>query len=182
MKKGYTLIELLVATAIFATSAILISQLFILSYRAQRKILVANQIAQGISYVIEYMGRAIRMAKKDDVTIRGIKKDCSGNPTDRVNFVVSASGDRIKFRTYKLNECQEFFLETGRIKERKGSLENFLTPDDLEVKTLKFIVQGDSPGDSLQPRVTIFLEIQKKNQPQTKFSVQTTISQKDIDI
>lgn len=182
MKKGYTLVELLVATGIFATVTILISQLFVLSYRAQKKALTTSYLAQSVSYAIEYMARAIRMAKKDDITIREIKKDCSGNPTDKINFIVSPSRERIKFRTYKLNECQEFFLEGGRIKEKKDSFENFLTPSDLEVKTLKFIVEGDSPGDSLQPRVTIFLEIQKKNQPETKFFIQTTISQRDIDI
>jgi hypothetical protein len=56
-----------------------------------------------------------------------------------------------------------------------------LTPEGLEVTNLKFFVQGDNQNDNLQPKVTIFLEIQKKGQPATKISLQTTITQKDLD-
>jgi hypothetical protein len=125
------------------------------------------------------MSRAISMAKKDDLDIGGIITNCL--PGLYSNYYVENSNQKITFRTYKLNECQSFSLEGGRIKEEKGGQIGYLTPESLEVTNLKFFVQGDNLGDNLQPKVTIFLEIQKRGQPSTKISLQTTITQKDFD-
>jgi len=155
------------------------------AFNAQKRALAIREVIDGASYVIDYMSRAISMAKKDDLPIRGITFSCL--PSSYLNYYVENSNQKITFRTYKLNECQSFSLEGVKIKETKRGQnylapeENYLTPEGLEVTNLKFFVQGDNPNDNLQPKVTIFLEIQKKGQPATKISLQTTITQKDLD-
>lgn len=184
MKKGYTLIELLTGITIFLMLVFSTTEIILLVFRSQKRILATREIIDAASFSIEYMSRAIRMAKRDDVKIRGNITNCLVQ--NEKNYEVE--NQKIKFRTYKVtdSECQSFFLTNGRILEEKiktGSpvIQNYITPADLEVNNLKFIVQGDDVNDGLQPRVTIFLEIQKKGDPQTKISLQTTISQRDLD-
>lgn len=182
MKKAFTLIELLVGMGIFSLVMASTTGFFITALRAQRKALILREIIDNASYVLEYTGAALRMAKKDDIEIRGDSTSCLEGT--EINYETTGE-NKIRFRNYKLNVCQEFFLESGRIKEKRDGVENFeyyLTPNDLEVTKLKFNVSGDDLGDNLQPRVTILLEIQKKGQPETKISVQTTISQRDLDL
>ena len=181
MKKAFTLIEILTGVAIFLLVISSATGVFISAFRAQKRILSNIEIIDAVSFVLDYMSRAIIMAKKDDVEIKGDTTSCL--PELEKNYRTENSNQKITFRTYKLNVCQSFFLEpsTGRIKEEKGGVQNYLTPQNLQITNLKFIVNGDEPGDNLQPRVTIFLEIQKRNQPETKVSLQTTVSQRDLD-
>ena len=180
MEKGFTLVEILAGIFIFVLVVGTATSLLISAFNAQKRALAIREVIDGASYVIDYMSRAISMAKKDDLPIRGITQNCLPPPDFR-NYYVENSNQKITFRTYKLNECQSFFLEGGRIKETRAGQTNYLTPEGLEVTNLKFFVQGDNPNDNLQPKVTIFLEIQKKGQPATKISLQTTITQKDLD-
>jgi type II secretory pathway pseudopilin PulG len=188
MEKGFTLVEILAGIFIFVLVVGTATSLLISAFNAQKRALAIREVIDGASYVIDYMSRAISMAKKDDLEIRGIEFHCLPGYDFR-NYYVDSSNPQITFRTYKLNECQSFFLDLGskRIKERKTGQnypvaeENYLTPEGLEVTNLKFFVQGDDQYDNLQPKVTIFLEIQKRGQPATKISLQTTITQKDLD-
>jgi prepilin-type N-terminal cleavage/methylation domain-containing protein len=184
MRRGYTLIELLVAISIFSLVVAGVTGFFVSALRAQRKALASREIIDSASYVLNYMADALRMAKKNNIEIRGITKNCSGIPNNEVNYIITYRGQGIKFRNYKINECQEFFLESAsaRLKKWREGIENYLTPDDLEIRNLRFFLSGDNPGDTLQPRVTILLEIQKRNQPETIISAQTTISQRDLDL
>jgi hypothetical protein len=98
------------------------------------------------------------------------------------NFEVS--GSSILFRNYK-NQCQRIYLEGGRIKVSfDGGSSLDLTPSYVEVQSLQFVVRGDEVSpvrDNLQPRVTVSIKAQKKDRPETQITVQTTVSQRDLD-
>ena len=175
MKKGYTLIEVLVAVSIFTILVAGPTGLFITALRGQRKALAVMEIFDNSSYALEYISRALRMAKKDDLTVMNCLLG------DKVNYELTHSGQGIKFRNYN-DECQEFYLEGGQIKEAKGVNILSLTPDDLEITNLIFQVSGAEQTDYLQPRVTILLEIRKRTQPESKIRLQTTISQRNLDV
>jgi len=57
-----------------------------------------------------------------------------------------------------------------------------LTSADLEIVSCNFKLSGQSQDDDLQPSVTISFEIQKGTQPESKIRLQTTISQRNLDI
>ena len=65
MKKGYTLIEILVAVSIFTVIISIPTGFLVGSLRAQLKILASQKLLDQTSYLMEYMSRAIRMAQKD---------------------------------------------------------------------------------------------------------------------
>jgi type II secretory pathway pseudopilin PulG len=177
--KSFTLIELLVVTGIFSIAIGSISAIFVSGLSSQRKILAEQEVLNQISYVIEYMGRAIRMAKKDDISFGGGPKDCLSG--EKVNYE-TPSDSEIRFRNYN-NECQKFFLSGNTIYEQKnydtGGPSFPLTSSALKINSLKFRVFGESQNDNFQPRVTIFMEVERGGK---KFQFQTTISQRDIDV
>jgi len=185
MKNAYTLVEVLTTIAIFLLISGSVTGLFLSSVMTQRKALASQKLFDNVSYTLEYMSRALRMAKKDDIVIAGVTKNCLTG--DKVNYILSDGDRRIKFRNYK-NECQEFFIDNdGRIKETKNGITLPLTPSDfiISTSTSKFLISGANQTDNLQPRVTIFLDIETKGQkPESKarIKIQTMISQRDLDV
>jgi len=189
--KGFTLIEMLVALFIFSSVFSSISALFVSGIRAQSRTLASQQILREASYVIEYMGRTIRVAQKDDIEgVGGIGKDCLLG--DRgVNYATTTrpGGEiGIRFRNYK-DQCQEFYRECGdgvcRLKEEKAGSVSYLTSPNLNVAAFNITGSGwqQPPFDLLQPRVTIFLEIKRVGpEPQPRVRIQTTISQRNPDV
>lgn len=174
MKKGFTLIELLISMTIFSIVMISAIGLFNAGIENQRKSLALQTLCDSASYTIEYMSRTIRMAKKD---LDGIYI------TAGCNFENPGSNlSKIRFLNYH-KELQEFILENGQIKEKKGSAQfTALTSDNFQVNKLFFKLFGQCQTDELQPKVTIVMEIQTKEaEPQT-LNLETTISQRDLDI
>lgn len=174
---GFTLVEMLVTMFIFSLIFGAVSGLFVSAIQNQRRALAGQQLLGQTSYAMEYMGRALRMAKKDtDGSCTGVAK---------LNYVQTARG--IKFENY-LGQCQEFFRDcssgTCKLRETKGMTTSDLTSSNMEV--LSF---GIGPSDSwdqndlLQPRVTLYLEIRKTgSDPQPKIKIQTMISQRRMDV
>jgi len=172
MKKGFTLIELLVSMTLFLIVMVSVIELFISGIKTQKKSLALQTLSDGTSYAVEYMSRTIRMAKKD-LTGTYISTGC--------NFETVANG--IRFLNYE-KEDQWFILDNGQVKEKKDNDLEFtaLTSDNFRVTKLSFELSGQCQTDDLQPRVTITMEIQTKEvNPQT-LNIQTTISQRDLDV
>jgi len=181
--KGVSLIEMLAAVAIFAITVGAISGIFISAIRTQRRILAIQELLDQTSYVLEYMGRALRMAKKDS----------SGTCISAGNNYENVSGiSSIRFINYD-GLCQEFFSENNQLKEKKSSDNTAanlppsgtpITSTKLTVNSIKFNPSGQSESDTLQPRVTIFLEIEGREAAgsRPKIQIQTSISQRDLDV
>lgn len=172
--KGFTLIEVLTAVAIFSLVAAALFGFFGQTIKSQKNILSSQGGLDNASYALEYMSRALRMAKKDDV---GGINCLIGN---KVNYELTRDGKGIKFRNYK-DECQEFFWveDENRLKEWKSGetvTENYLTPLSMEITSF-LIGPSDSwdQEDNEQPKVTLFLEL-------SSLKVQTTVSQRNLDV
>jgi len=179
--KGVTLIEMLVAVAIFSITVGAILGLFISAIRSQRKVLATQELLDQTSYVLEYMNRALRMAKKDS----------SGSCTGTAGKNYENGIDWIRFLKFEYaagtDVCFKFYLSGTQIYESKGGAAGVpLTSNKISVNFLKFNLSGDviSESPNLQPRVTIFLEILGRgiggNRP--KIQIQTSISQRPLDV
>ena len=64
--KAFTLIEMLVAALIFSIVIGAATGVFVSAIKLQRYNLAHQQLLSQVSYAVEYMDRAIRMAIKDD--------------------------------------------------------------------------------------------------------------------
>jgi len=166
MNRGFTLIEMVVATAIFVLVMTAASGLFVSGLRAQRQSLAHQQVLSQTSYLMEYMSRAVRMARKD------MAGTCTG--TAKLNYAFS--GQCLKFINYK-NQCQQFCLEDGRLKNENGV---YLTSGDLQINSFNVSLSGQTQDDDLQPKATIFLDI--VGQEMTNIKIQSTVSQRNLDV
>lgn len=174
--RGFTIIEMLVAMAVFSLVIGTTIGIFVWAVKAQRRALAHQQLLDSTSYIMEYMSRAIRMARKDD-----LDGDCLIGT--KVNYEITHGGQGLKFKNYD-NECQEFYLLDGRLRENIDGIDDLpLTASNFTVNSFK-IDPSDSwdQDDTDQPRVTIYLEIQPKGTDEPKIKLQTTISQRNLDV
>lgn len=166
--KGVSLIEMLITVLIFSLVMGTAAGIFASAIKLQRYNLKHQQLLNQVSYTAEYMSRAIRMAQKDD-----------GTCIDGSNYLETA--DSIKFATYH-DQCWEFFLQNGQLKINKDGTVYELSSSSFQVSDFIVNVIGDGV-DNLQPKVTIYLEITGIGSGyQPKVKIQTTISQRNLDI
>ncbi len=179
---GFTLIEMLVGMEIFSTVMGIITGIFITGIRQQKMALDSQIVLDQTSYTLEYMSRALRFAKKQ----------LDGDPVclsvSGLNIETTRGGSGIKFINHlQDDDCQEFFLENNQIKYRRkiGQPEENslpLTSVKLEVASFKFDLAGEWQTDDLQPRITIFSEIKSAGASGQSQKIQTSISQRNLDV
>jgi len=172
-KKGFTLVEMLVALSIFSMALGITSQTFVAGIKLQRKFLASTESLNEISYLMEYMARSIRMAYKD------INNVCLTGP--KMNYQITHGGSGLEFME-KNSQCQEFYLDGETIYENKGNGAQINALTSPKVKVIAFNVgPSDSwdQDDQDQPRVTFFLEVEAHDK--TRIKIQTTVSQRNND-
>ncbi len=206
---GFTLIELMVSMVIFLLVVGVASSIFISIIKQQRQILAKVQILNQISYVEEYMSKAIRMAR--------VKKETDNYcdmPNGYIYFLTREDGSGfyrgIKFINQSADDaCQEFFLDNAVfgdddsplvLKELKNS-DNIddavpITPEALQIEFLRFGVNGSdgcyggeacpdgaTGEDEVQPRVTVLLGVKNlENLEGPATLIQTTVSQRNLNV
>ncbi len=176
--KGFTLIEILITVAIFSLAIGAMSGIFASVLRNQRQGLSTQQLIDSTSYNLEYISRALRMARKQT---KDLPSCLSQNG---LNYELNVVKDRITFLNYQ-GDCYQIYLQGNRIYQKRNQ-ENPLpiTPANLSVSSLQFNLSGESDADNLQPRVTLAFVIENINpkiQEKIKLRVQTAISQRELD-
>ncbi len=202
-KKGFTLIELIVVIAVLLFVVGAAVGIFVSITQHQRKILSEQELLNQASYVLERMSKAIRVAKKEDSQTATCLVDSFGNGYPGYNYLLTNPNVEgfytgIKFINQSDNDaCQEFYLDNDDpmnpvLKEKKDNgAEVAITSDKFMINSIRFSINGEDGsvqgeigapgGNSIQPRVTIFLEIQTKGDiNQSVKKIQTTISQRDL--
>jgi len=186
-QKGFTLIETLVSLFIFGMMSVALVNIFVGALNSQTRILQNQDLMSQTSYVLERMGKIIRMAEKD------VAGTCA--PAGESYLV---SGQSITFLTYDTKaaayRCAKFSLESNTIKESRSTdttaanlqAAQAITSSSIYVSGLSFTVTGDTLGESpaLQPKTTILINARYNavtaNPP--RLIIQTSISQRKLDI
>ena len=177
INKGFTLIEILVSVAVFSLVMAATSGIFVTVLQGQRKSLANQELINNTSYNLEYISRLLRMARKQTAQL----PSCLSQ--NGLNYEITRTGQGIKFLNYQ-GICYEFYLDAGRMYQKKDTEILPLTPAKIEVSLLKFSLSGASESDNLQPRLTFALAVNTKGQrPEEKaeIKVQTTVSQRELD-
>lgn len=192
-KTGFTLVEVIVAVTVFTIIIGIVMLIFSWVIETQEKTLASQELLFQTSFLMEHMGKSLRMAKKE---LNHPPTQCLNTVGRGFNFETNPPiNNRIRFINDD-NLCQEFFLSGARLKKRISTNDNaggfeaplYLTPPYLEVVSFRVNLIGAGQIDTpqpLQPRVTLFLEIRRAGPkpgllPSVK--IQTTLSQRDLDI
>ncbi len=178
-ERGFTLVEMIVAVALFSI-VMLVSITALLSLiDANRKARTLQSVVNNLNVALDGMVRSLRMGhtyRCDDQD--PIKTGSNSCPTggDTVSFIANDGGTV----TYRWDSASKR-LQIAR----DGGTYAYLTAPEIEILEMKFYVAGTTPGDSSQPKVVMVIKgfaNTGKGATQTTFSIQSTAVQRVLDI
>lgn len=152
-RRGFTLIELIVATGLFALVMVLSSGAYLLMIGLSRQ---AQGIATGIdnlSFAVEAMARDIRTGSAYNCGGIG---DCPP-PSGANSFsFTNTNGASVSYScSGTLGNCSA--STPGALQETVGTTLSTLTDPSVSVSSLTFYTVGTAKGDGQQPHVTIIV-------------------------
>jgi prepilin-type N-terminal cleavage/methylation domain-containing protein len=190
-QKGFTLIELMVATSIFMMIMLMAMGSLIVSSNAARKSQSLRLTMDNVNFAFETMTRSLRMGTNYSCVYSGGSIDLSstpqpqdcplrdGKPGSMVAFVPAVVD--IKNPPFPL-AYQRVSRPTGETStlqrcDRDGCVD--VVSSEVDVQDLRFYVDGSYPDDLIQPQVYILMRgtIVIKGEP-TSFAIQTIASQR----
>lgn len=170
---GTTLLEMIVAVALFSVTILAATEIFQMVVNGQRSAVAGQNTQESIRYALEVMSKEIRMAQKAE------SADCPGLGLTGKVFKTAGSGT-LQFKNSD-EECVEYFLEDdingiSRLKIDRDGVSDYITPDEIEVNNLQFVVI-DNIGVK-QSMVTLKMDVEAlgKELHKSKMKIQTTIS------
>lgn len=160
MKRGFTLIELIVSIFIFSILVFVAGGSFIGALAAQRRALNIKKVEENGSFVMELMTREIRVA----------------NPINTSNS--GCPGPSILSFQHPVNGAIEYSISNSQITRRVNGVNTIISNPDVTVARLNFCISGNSVNDDNQPRITIILGLSNKETQSETIDLQTTVSQR----
>jgi prepilin-type N-terminal cleavage/methylation domain-containing protein len=180
-KKGFTLIELMVATSLFVVVATVSITALITVKTANAKAQTKRSVLDNLNFAMENIARNMRIGTNYTCGF-----DSIGSPgADCVN------GDtKITFKDY-MGDAVTYSLSGNRIMKkitgianpsRTNSVALPITSPDIQINSLRFVVRQAEAG-GLQPFAIIFIDGVAKpgTKLETNFKVQTAASQRILD-
>jgi len=170
------MIELVVVIAILALVIVTASDLFLSMIKTQKKILAEQEVLNQVSYAIEYMARAIRMARADEFNTCVGQGESYGVYSNGIKFINHSSEDI----------CQVFLWDSVDkvLKESRDGGQTYIpiTSRDVIINSFTIKTYGEEMRDGLQARIVLVLDFQYRDSnisPARKI-IQTTISQRNM--
>lgn len=155
-QKGFTIMEIVVATTIFASALTIMMALFNYTLQINRRVDAQRQSAQGTRNFMEFLVREIRNGKIDYVTTFSKCQPAYYSTENNALAVLNRAGEP---------EC--FYIESGNLYIEKAGTISRVNPVNLTVdqSTFRFLVQPTTdphptnpPYPGLQPFVTIIAQ------------------------
>lgn len=158
-KKGFTLIELIIAIAIFVVVTSLVVSLLMTSLKGQKKVIAIQNVQDNARYLMEFMAKEIRMSDIDSATYYTLNISRPGGESVSYSFV----GDNI-IRT-------------------DSSMSGPINSNQVLVNG-RFYATGIGSGDNQQPKVTIVMKVETQGKPEeeSEISIQTTLTPRNLEL
>lgn len=161
--RGFTILELIVAIAVFSILTTLATGGFVRALKTERQISAYTAVNSNVGLFLEQIAREARTGS--NFCING--NSC---PSSSILSFLNASGENVTY-------C----LESGAIKRSIGSgcsSGQNITGDNVSVENLRFILFGNQNGDGYPPRVTILVGATSRlaSALSYKVNLQTTVS------
>ncbi len=180
-QKGYTIIETMIAVSLFVIIIVAGMGALLNANLLHQKSQSMRSILDSVSFVMEDMSKNLRVGYNYHCIDDGVLTSTTPHSC--------GTGGGISFKSSLGGQWVYYISNTGKIfKSVDGAVSFFqMTPDEIVIDPASFFkVAGAEPpstGDKLQPFVTIKLigTITIKNVV-TPFSLQTSVSQRTIDI
>ncbi len=188
--KGFTLIEVMIAVALFTVIMTIGVGAVLNSNNTHKKSQTVRAVLDNLSFIMEDMSRNIRLGSLyhcGDLSNIEAPQDCASSATLAFEGQAGASGDAGDQIVYGITSDDNINYKI--IKSTDGGITSkMLTPPEVSIDPLAsgFTVVGSAPfseNDSVQPRVIIRLAgaVTYKDLV-SKFTIETTVSERLIDL
>lgn len=179
-KKGFTLIEMLVATALFSIVMTISVGSLLSLVDANKKAQSITSVMNNLNFALENISRNMRLGTAFDCGDPGVPLDCTGGDT-RLRFTAS-DGRFIEYR-YQNEQLEQAIDIDGPGVIPLGPFVGITAPE-VHIENFKFYVTGATPGDLNQPRVVMVIQgyAGVSEKVRTDFNLQTSITQRVLDL
>lgn len=153
--KGFTILEMIVAIAVFTVVMTMAMEAILNINDAQKKIESFRAVSDNLNFALDAIGREIRTGD---------------------NY--SSTGDTFSFINARFENIT-YQLSGNQLIRSDGVNEFPLTDSKVSIDSLTFDLRGESSGDNFQPIVRINLSASSgvKEKVQSKIELQTSVSQ-----
>lgn len=175
--KGFTLVEVLVATAVFTIVMLAALGSLLISSNHSKKAKALRSAMDNVNYAMESMSRSLRTGSNYNCS-SGITlptsglSDCSGG--SEIAFM-PAYGTSANTKYYWNTLSTPYSLQKCTV---LGCVD--MTSDEVDITSLRFVVRGTDVSDGIQPSVYILMRgtVTIKGEV-TAFALQTLASQRN---
>ncbi len=190
MKKGFTLVELLVALALFGFVVIIVAGVLTTVSESNLSAQISRKTIDNVDFILDDIIREARLGKNYHCSISAINDyNDDKNPVDCYNgmnsFALTQVGTNnlIRYSTTTYNGLSVIKKEVIEGGTNTVLSSTQLSASEISISSLKFYVSGSQKGDSLaaQVLVTLQAELAQGNKDPVKVNLQTTIVQRDTD-
>ena len=209
-QKGFSLIELTIVLAIFLIVVVAMMNIFISMVTQQKKLLGQQELLNQTSYVMGYLSNSFKAAlpDPDGSCLGAVGRVYLLSPSHCTQYNYGNNqnnGNGNGYGSYQLcsgvkfinsqdeNACVEIFLDEAAnpanpplVQVKNGGAAQNLISNTLTVKYAKFVINGDmtltaaTVADSVQPRLTMLLDVLTQGQTPQEKIIQTTVSLRDL--
>jgi prepilin-type N-terminal cleavage/methylation domain-containing protein len=185
MKKGFTLIEVLVSVSIFTIVMLIATGSVFTIVAANKKTHTLKSVMTNIDFAIESMARDMRVGTKYICNDLG---DCqSGASTFR--YKANRDVDGGGYNSADAMDYIEYSLGTGgnagKIMKKYWSTAQPafpITAAEITITNLRFYATGTATGDGRQPKVLITIQGNSGTADiKSSFNIETMVTQRSID-
>ncbi|MFH1207284.1 MAG: prepilin-type N-terminal cleavage/methylation domain-containing protein [Patescibacteria group bacterium] len=146
-KKGFTLIEMIIALSIFVLILLIATNVFVIINRSQRKVAAAQKIQDDVRYMMEVMAQDIRLGRINYDFYSDISNGVDLHPSAdtqpvRILALINQANQDIFYRWDSANQrmqyCKEVTLNECDLDTGGGW--NDLTPNGVSIEDLRFVI------------------------------------------
>ena len=175
--KGFTLIEMIIAVALFVVVMVAGIGALLSMVDANRKAQALRTVMDNLNFAVENVTREMRVGFDYHCGSLGdlnVPRDCS---VDGDTFIAFKNSD---------NELTIFRLNNSSIEKSEDGGATYLgiTAPEIAIDDFRFFVLGSQNTDTLQPKVLMIVHgtAGVNEKVRTTFNLQTTASQRLLDI
>jgi prepilin-type N-terminal cleavage/methylation domain-containing protein len=176
-KKGFTLIEMMVSVTIFAIVMVVSLGAILTILDSNRKSRTLTEVMSNLNFSLESMTRSIKT---------GV--DPGGDSTVLYTYAIRPESSGFVFEKIEYKRLEDEDTGRGYIARRVGVDENSSSPwvpitsELIDIQNFNFLISGIVANN--QPRIQIYLKGEVQTSPKIKsaFAIQTTISQRKLNL
>jgi prepilin-type N-terminal cleavage/methylation domain-containing protein len=174
---GFTLVEMLVAVSLFLVVVTISIGAILSVFDANKKAQASKTIADNLNLSIENMARIVRFGNSYYCGVSSGLTSTSNCSNGGNAISVTFDGNRI---VYSWNGTTGGPIQRS---DNGGTPVNITSPE-TKIEYLRFYVFGSSNLDTEQPYIIAIIKGYSGSKPttQTKFSIETLISQRKLDL